>query len=107
MAQIEYISVLSLSNCKDEAMLISQKIIENKLAATIQVIKTDSTIYYWDGQLCDDKQYLIMAQTHRDKFEEIKDLIESINSFEVPMVIALPILAANDDFMHWVKDSIS
>ena len=70
-----------------------------------QISLTPSTswaIFSWDGEIMDEKEALLMIKTKREHFENVNRIIQKLHSYNVPEVIAVPILDADDTYLKWI-----
>ena len=65
------------------------------------------SLYRYNDKLVEDREYLLHAKTTKDKFNEIKMLIEELHNYETPEIISLEILDGNEKYMKWIEDEIN
>lgn len=105
MSEKRYIIVLSTANTLEEAKEISRGLVKNSLAACVNIIKNESSIYRWKDEICEESEYQLIIKTQKTLFEKVKSAIENMHSYEVPEVIAIDIASGNADYLKWIDDS--
>jgi len=93
---------------KKLAKEITQVLMKHKLAACISMIENVKSVFSWDGELCEEKEILMMIKTRRANYGKVKLVIEDMHSYNVPEIIALPIVDCSEDYLKWlVKETES
>lgn len=85
---------------------LSNMIVENKLAACVNVIKGIKSVYWWKGNIERDEEELMIIKTKMERFEELLGFIKENHPYSVPEIIALPIIYGNEDYLRWMDESI-
>lgn len=86
---------------------IAQALVENQLAACVSVLPPIASTYRWEGKVENAKEILLMIKTKLSSFEKLKDQIVSIHPYEVPEIIATPIIEGLPAYMDWVVKETS
>ena len=102
---MEYCFAYTLTNNEEEAKKIAHALIREKLAAGCNIIKNVTSIYEWKGELREHEEFLIMAKTRKDLFEEAKNSILKNHSYELPAIVMLPIETGLPDFLSWISEN--
>ena len=84
---------------------IATVLIEAKLAACVNLLPIDS-IYLWQGKIEQDSEYQLIIKTDLNKFEQLADKIKTLHSYEVPEIIAIPIVAGSKTYLDWLGTSL-
>ena len=92
--------------CKDQeqAAQIGRALVAERLAACANIIDPMRSFYWWDGQIQDDQECVLIAKTRADRMEALVDRVRALHSYEVPCVVGLPIEAGNPDYLNWVAE---
>jgi len=85
-----------------EGERIGRMLVESRLAACVNLIPHLLSIYRWEGKIQEEGEFLLMIKTTADRFAELREKVKRIHSYEVPEVLALPVLDGNTDYMEWV-----
>lgn len=99
---IAYIVVLITASSIDEARKIGASLVDERVAACANIISSIQSIFRWKGDLCDESEALIIVKTRLDLFEKLQAKVKELHSYEVPEIIALPIIKGNEDYLKWV-----
>ena len=93
-----YCTVPNAKIAKEMANLI----VKNRLAACVSITDKVESIFSWDGELCKEKELLLSIKTVRSNFERINTLINDMHPYNVPEVIAVPVINCSEDYMQWI-----
>ncbi len=84
------------------ANLIATTLVEDNLAACVNILPSVTSVYKWEGIVQNDNELLLIIKTQEDKFSEIENKIKELHEYSVPEIIALPIIKGNDDYQNWI-----
>ncbi|MBU1628180.1 divalent-cation tolerance protein CutA [bacterium] len=101
----EFAIVLVTTSSLQEAEKITNALVEEKLAACGNIVKGITSIYTWNDKLCKDEEVLILFKTKRKKFNALSKRVKELHSYEVPEIIAIPIIDGWKDYLDWVAKS--
>ena len=96
------VSAASIELCRN----IAQQLVENKLAACVNITQPIESIYRWEGKIAQDQEYQLFIKSARDLFPEIKAAISKLHSYHTPEIICLPIIEGSRNYLQWVGDSV-
>ncbi len=98
--------VLIQTTCsnKDEAKNIAKVLIEEKLAACVQLSEIES-FYSWNNEFCCDNETLLSIKTTKENFEKIKSKIKELHSYDLPEIIQLDITNASKEYLKFIGDN--
>jgi periplasmic divalent cation tolerance protein len=97
------IVVLSTCASAEEAEKIARRLIELRVAACVNVIGGARSFYRWDGAIQDSGEWLLMIKTSRARFDSLRAELERLHSYEVPEIVALPILDGAPNYLNWLE----
>lgn len=94
---------LVLCPCPDrqEAARIGRVLVDEKLAAAVNIIEQDS-IFRWQGQIRETKEYLLLIKSPRRHYEQIERRILEIHSYNLPGIAAVPIADGLGPYLEWI-----
>jgi len=98
----DYIVVLVTAGSEAEAETIAQTLVEERLAACVNIISPIRSIYRWQEKIVDDREWLLMIKTQAGHFSVVEARVKALHSYQVPEVVALPILAGAKDYLRWL-----
>ena len=87
---------------KKVAKEITKILMKHKLAACVSMIEKVQSVFSWDGEICEEKEILMMIKTRRANYGKIKLVIEDLHPYTVPEIIALPIVDCSEDYLKWI-----
>ena len=106
MSEPNYGVVLVTAPSRDEAVAIARSLVEAKLAACINIFPINS-IYTWEGKLCADDEWQLIIKTDLSKFDALKANVREVHSYEVPEVVALPIVSGSEPYLQWMSEQVN
>ena len=99
----KYIQVVTTISGKRWAEKIAKSLINKRLAACVQIAGPIKSIYRWKGKIETAKEWVCVIKTRKNLYEKVEAAIKKIHPYEVPEIIAVPIAAANKDYLKWIK----
>lgn len=87
---------------KKLAKEITKVLMKHKLAACVSMIENVKSTFSWEGEICNETEVLMMIKTRRANYGKIKLVIEDMHSYNVPEVIALPVVDCSEDYLKWL-----
>lgn len=90
---------------KKQAQNIADTLVSKGLAACVNIISGIDSIFRWQGKVDKQKECLLMVKSRKSLMPKLIKVVKSIHSYEVPEIIALPIIAGNKDYLDWLNDS--
>ena len=102
---IEEIVVLITSPTEDEAAKIAGALVEEKLAACVNIIRNIRSIYAWEEKVQDDAEVLMVVKTQKKFFNKLSKRVKKLHSYDVPEIIALPIVNGSEEYLNWIRQS--
>ncbi|CUS92897.1 divalent cation tolerance protein [Candidatus Kryptobacter tengchongensis] len=102
----DYIVVLITTPNVIEARKISKTLVEEKLAACCNVIEKVNSIYFWQNNIEDDFESLIIIKTRKDVFPELVKRVKELHKYTVPEIIAIPIIEGSDSYLNWIDETV-
>lgn len=98
-----YIVIYITTRSVNEAKKIGRALVEEKLAACSNIISPIRSIYSWQGKICDDKEALMILKTKKTLFKQIVARVEQLHSYDVPEIIAMPIIEGSGKYLSWLN----
>lgn len=99
--------VLVTCGSAKEARLIAKAVVEQKLAACVNILDARvQSIYRWKGKVESAGEFLLVMKTSRRRMAALQKKIEELQSYDVPEIIALPIVAGSRNYLAWIADSV-
>jgi periplasmic divalent cation tolerance protein len=98
--------VLTTAGSEDEARKIAHQLVENRLAACVNVIPQIESIYRWEGKVESSREWLLVIKTTAARSTEVCQKICELHSYEVPECVVLSIEAGSSPYLQWVEKSV-
>lgn len=86
----------------DEAKHLARTLLEERLIACANISGGVTSMYWWDGAVQEDEEWVLVAKTQRILFEAVSERVRQLHSYETPCVIALPIQQGNPAYLAWL-----
>ena len=102
----EYIQVVTTTTRKADAQAIARALVEQRLAACVQVLGPVTSTYWWEGKTETNHEWQCWIKTRRDLYEQIEQAIRQLHSYAVPEILAIPIVAGSVSFLAWIDDEL-
>jgi periplasmic divalent cation tolerance protein len=96
------IVVVSTCGSAGEAERIARGLVDKRVAACVNVLPGMRSIYRWEGAVEDAGEWLLLIKTTRARFAELRAELERLHSYEVPEVIALPVVEGSEKYLGWI-----
>jgi periplasmic divalent cation tolerance protein len=90
---------------KEQAAAIAQTLVNTKLAACVSFFPVHS-VYTWQGKVQQDDEWQLVIKSCLAKFTELETTIRAIHPYEVPEIIALPIVEGSTPYLQWIADHV-
>ena len=97
-------AVIAFSTTPDEetAAKIAETLVEERLAACVQVLPGAASYYRWEGKLEKSGENLLIIKTSRDRLDELMSRIESLHPYEVPEIVAVEVAGGAKKYLDWI-----
>lgn len=100
------IVVLNTCGSAEEAERLARSLVEERLAACVTVISPVRSFYRWKGAVADEAEWLLVIKTSRPLFARLRIALESTHSYEVPEIIALPVIEGSSSYLSWLDSEL-
>jgi periplasmic divalent cation tolerance protein len=95
---IVYITASSV----DEAREIGKELVSSRLAAGANIIENIHSFYWWEGEMHDDREAILIAKTRQELVPELIEKVKSIHSYTCPCIVSIPIMDGYRPFLDWI-----
>jgi periplasmic divalent cation tolerance protein len=97
--------VVTTVGTQEQALDIANNLVDKGLAACVNIVPGVRSIFRWKGEVIDDTEFLLLAKTVEDRYEEVSAAIRSLHAYELPEILAYPAPLADGPFAAWVGDA--
>ena len=101
-----YVVVIVTVANRDEAVKIVRSLLEERLIACANIVGPISSMFWWKGKIDKANEFLVFMKSHENLFERLSERVKEIHSYEVPEIIALPIIKGSPPYLQWLSDSL-
>lgn len=99
--------VLSTAGSEDEARKIAHHLVEQRLAACVNIIPRIESVYRWEGKVESNREYLLLIKTSSTMFPEVRDAILELHSYELPECVEIAVEDGSSEYLQWVEESLT
>jgi periplasmic divalent cation tolerance protein len=100
--KVIYQAVITTCNNAEQARGIAHALVEESLAACVNIVPQVQSVYLWQGSVQSDAEYLLVIKSRADKFAAIEARIKALHSYELPEIIAVPIMNGSAEYLAWL-----
>ena len=100
------IVVFSTCGSAAEAERLALQLIEEKLAACVNIVAPVKSFYRWEGVIQEAQEWMLIVKTSRDLFEALRALLEGAHSYELPEVLAIPVIDGSPNYLRWFDSEL-
>ena len=99
--------VLSTTGSEEEARKIARHLVENRLAACVNIVPRIESVYRWEGKVESNLEWLLVIKTTGERFPAVRDAIRELHAYELPECIALSIEDGSTDYLEWIGQAVN
>ena len=100
------IVVLITTATEEEAHRIAEILVKQRKAACVNIVPEVNSLFWWQGKLDSARESLLIVKTKASMFPKVVETVKEVHSYEVPEIIALPIISGNEDYLKWLDAAI-
>lgn len=90
-----------------EALRIGRALVEQRLAACVNILQSRvDSIYRWKGKMETAREVLLIIKTSQSRFESVRRAVDRLHSYDVPEIIALPMVKGSAPYLRWISESV-
>ena len=95
--------VMTTCPALEAAEALGELIVEARLAACVQVLPRMTSIYWWEGEVQRESEYLLLIKTLPEKWDELRDFVAANHTYDVPEVVAVDVLNVSEPYRLWLE----
>jgi periplasmic divalent cation tolerance protein len=99
--------VLTTAGSEEEARKIARTLLDRRLAACVNILPEIESIYRWQGNVDEGREWLLLIKTSGELFPVVRDAIRELHSYDLPECIAINIESGSAEYLQWLGDSIT
>ncbi|MCL1035783.1 divalent-cation tolerance protein CutA [Shewanella submarina] len=101
----EYLLVLTTCPSKEEASALARTLVEQKLAACVQISAPITSCYSWDGKVCEEQEFSLQIKCLAACYDALQQAVIASHPYEVPELIAVPVSQGLPAYLEWIKEN--
>ncbi|MFC2007760.1 divalent-cation tolerance protein CutA [Chloroflexota bacterium] len=101
-----YLIILVTTGSSQEANNIAQELLQRKKAACVNIVPGVQSLFRWQDKVDSASEHLLIIKTRAALLDEVVALISQVHSYDVPEIIALPIIGGSRDYLEWVGEQV-
>jgi periplasmic divalent cation tolerance protein len=102
MDEFSQVVIFVTAGTREEADVIADVLLEQHKAACVNIIPVVDSHFRREGELATGQEALLIIKTRSSLVEEVTSLVKAVHSYDVPEVIALPIIGGNSEYLAWI-----
>ena len=106
MEEPTYIVLLITASNIEEANKIAEVLLNQRKVACVNIVPGVSSLFWWQDKLDSAQESLLIVKTKASLLPEVISLVKGIHSYDVPEIIALPIVGGNQDYLEWIDNEV-
>ena len=106
MVESAYIVLFITTATIGEAKRISKALLNQRKVACVNIVPKVSSLFWWQEKLDSAQESLLIIKTKASQLNEIVRLVKELHSYDVPEIIALPIVGGNQDYLEWIDREV-
>jgi periplasmic divalent cation tolerance protein len=101
----ETLVTLTAAGSEEEAARIGKILVEERLAACVNILPDVRSIYRWKNAVCDEREWILVIKGRRSLFKRLKDRILELHSYDLPEVLCLNVADGHGPYLKWIEES--
>jgi len=106
MTDFSQVVVFITAGTREEAQKIANTLLERRKAACVNIVPRVDSYFWWQGRLDTEQEALLIVKTKASLMDDLVGLVKEIHSYDVPEVIALPIVGGNQAYLEWIDGEV-
>ncbi|GGF77138.1 divalent-cation tolerance protein CutA [Alteromonas lipolytica] len=95
------------TDSQENAEVIATQLIEQRLAACVQIVPGITSVYRWDNKLAQDQEWLLLIKTHRQLLDRAEQLVNALHSYDVPQWVVVAAETVSPAYGTWVEQELN
>ena len=98
--------IVLITSTDEEAHKIAEALLTQRKAACVNILPRVSSLFWWQDKMDSARESLLIVKTRASILHEIVVLVREIHSYDIPEIIALPIVGGNQDYLEWIGKEV-
>ena len=105
--ELEAVIVLTTLGADADAAALARTLVEERLAACVNVLPTMTSVYRWEGRVQDEREQQLVIKTLTSRLPELEARLRALHPYDVPEFLVLPVSGGSEAYLRWVAESVS
>ena len=97
-----YLQVMTTTETREDARTVARSLVEQRLAACVQIIGPITSTYWWKDEITEDQEYLCLVKTTHAAYHAVEAAIKAVHPYDVPEIMAMPVAAGSSEYLEWL-----
>lgn len=102
----KYIQIYTTIDSAEMATTIAKTLLQNRLAACVQIVGPIQSHYWWQGQLEKSQEWLCLVKTRQELYPAVESTIRQLHHYQVPEILAVPVSTGLADYLAWIDQEV-
>ena len=102
----DFVQIVTTTAERSDAQRIAHALVEQRLAACVQIVGPIESTYCWEGKIETANEWQCWIKTKAALFGEVEQAIRQMHPYQVPEILAMPVLAGSADYLHWLEAEV-
>ena len=105
MGSQEFIQVVTSIATQVDARRIANALVEQRLAGCVQIVGPIESLYRWEGKIETANEWQCWIKTRRSNYEAVEQVIHKLHPYQVPEILALPVINGSEKYLKWLNEA--
>ena len=106
MKETGKVFILITTATEEEAHSLAEPLLNQRKAACVNIVPRVSSLFWWQGKRESTQESLLIVKTTASLLPEIVEIVKRVHRYDVPEIIALPIIGGNEDYLRWIDGEV-
>jgi periplasmic divalent cation tolerance protein len=106
MENTENVVIFITTGTDEEARQVGKALLKDRYAACVNIVPNVDSLFWWHDKLDKAQESLLMVKSKASLLHEIVRVVKEVHSYEIPEIIALPIIGGNPDYLEWINKEV-
>jgi len=102
----QFIQVIVSCESEEQANMMADVLLNDAVIACAQIMPKIESFYRWQGQIAHSSECLLVLKSHHKHFTAIEACIKKLHTYEIPEIIAVPIVDGSREYLKWINEEI-
>ena len=102
----DYVQVFTTVEKREDGVRITEEVVKKRVAACAQMVGPITSTYWWKGEIEQAEEWLCILKSRKDLYEKLETTIREIHPYDVPEILAVPVVAGNRSYLEWLDSSV-